>query len=308
MHLTYTNSELSSVTHSGNPTLRAALDANPEIASTRARLAAFRAAVAAVEDEPSEARRARLTDDFRQAVDGGEPIPRRLLDDIADTTAGDRDRMVISEFLRNLDAEYVQAADDAIRNGVNGLYAHLHEQLTAALTTGRAACQAGAVSAEVALRSGVGDQWVALSDARATYVQVLSAQVLIETKVEQVERDTRHLALAHIANAAEVWPDLPRWARYGYAEDAHGNKKHLSLPWPDVKKDRPDLFDWLITHPTAQGWVPTVKQRQAARLALGQAEDDLGPRQGPRARAGAKRYPPRAPQAYELGALTGVIG
>lgn len=308
MQIPYTSSELSSVIRSANPTLRAAIDNTPDIATALSRLSGFRAAVEAVVDEPSDTRIARLTEEVRQAVDTGEPIPRRLLDDVADSGAGDRARVVIREFLARLDQEYAQDADLALRGGVDALYGHLHAQLTATLAVGRSAAAdlIGVGSADIALRAGVGDQWVALTDARAEFCQILDAQTLVETKVERVERDARHLAIAHIANALQVWPDLPRWARYGYTQDAHGNRAHLTPPWPDVKTERPGLFDWFIAHPDAQGWVPTIGQRQAVRVALTKAEDDLGPRQGPRNRAGAARWPQRGAQTYPVGSLAGV--
>lgn len=176
----------------------------------------------------------------------------------ADTIARwQRAHGVLSGIVSGLDAERT-SAEEAARRNLPGL---LSAELTASLAQLRAhpVTQAGATTAEAAIRAGVADGWHDMLALRQRAVHILTAADAL--RPDPVDGKARDAALARFRNPLKVWPNALLWLRYGAEGTIEETGERIGTPpWPADLNDLPALVDYLTANLDVTPWTPTAAE------------------------------------------------
>lgn len=162
-------------------------------------------------------------------------------------------------------------------------------------------------NAQTAIDRGVVPAWSEFKEIVTRYAAIREAQLKIcRYAVADTSVFVKSFPVwSEIENVTEVWP---QWhpSIDPAKSPAPWPVVHKSMPFDQVRYDRQWVM-WLLTHPTARIWIPTVdelqdaqerQQKSAAKRARERADSEPGRRTGERRRRPA-HYEGRTGPAYE---------
>jgi len=263
-----TSNRVDSLTSTTNPALRLALTRAPGLAEFTRQIEDLTLHAKTLDPLPGPEA---VTADLGRLLADDEDLPGDLVQRYRDAAAAAYGWNTAVDQLGALLSTLHTTQRQILVEHQAGVFRSLHDQLLDTLAELTAATTAldGASTADEAIAEGKTEHWTRRSTSRATYRDIRAAQELLLAKlIPEGNTEVREWGplVLHASDLAAVWPALPQWKRYGYTVDEDGDVSRRAAPWPDPNGDDFDL--WLVRHPEAKPWVPSINDATALIVSL----------------------------------------